>query len=216
MNRDVAIRNDVLEELAFDPQIDETAIAVTVNDGVVTLAGHVPTYAARYAAERAAQRVKYVRAVAQDIEVWLPNEQHTDDGELARRAANVLAWSVSPPKEGVKVRVSEGWVTLHGEVSWNYQRDEAERAVRRLAGVKGVTDLITVRNAVRAMDIRDSIRRAFERNADIDSDRIDVTVDGGKVTLSGRVRALSERTAAEHAVWQSPGVVQVVDHLSII
>lgn len=215
MDKDIQIQSYVLEELLFDPQVDAAAIGVAVNDGVVTLSGHVRTFTEKVAAEKAAARVKGVRAIVQNVEVRLDEGARCDDEEIAKRAANVLAWSVTPPKEGVKVRVDNGWVTLHGEVKWAYQRDDAERAIRGLTGIKGVSNMIAVKNSADAHDISGNIKRAFHRNAEVDAAAIDVAVDGGKVILTGKVRAWRERMAAEQAAWATPGVSQIVDHISV-
>jgi len=215
MNSDETIHNNVLDELEFDPEINTAAIGVTVHDGVVTLTGHVPTYAQKFAAERAAKRVKGVRALAQELEVRLDGAVRVDDEEIARRVANIMSWSVLQPKNDVKVRVQDGWVTLHGEVQWAYQREDAERAIRRLEGVKGVSNAITLSSQVKAQDVSAAIHRALTRNAEVDANAIHVAVDGGKVTLTGKVHAWNERSAAEYAAWASPGVSQVFDYISI-
>jgi osmotically-inducible protein OsmY len=215
MDKDAEIQSNVLEELLFDPQVDAAAIGVSVNDGVVSLTGHVSSFAEKVAAEKATQRVKGVRAIVQNVEVRLDDEAICNDEEIATRAANVLAWSVTPPKKGVKVRVDNGWVTLHGDVKWAFQRDDAERAIRRLTGIKGVSNMLVVTNTANANDISNNIKRAFHRNAEVDAGAINIAVDGSKVTLTGKVRAWSERMAAEQAAWATPGVSQIVDHISI-
>jgi osmotically-inducible protein OsmY len=196
METDTAIRDNVIAELDFDPSIDGAAIGVVVQNGVVTLTGHVPAYAQKIAAENAARRVKGVRAVAIDVEVRLPSEAKHDDEEIARRAASVLAWTANVG-ERVKAVADGGSVTLSGEVPWNYQKQEAERVVRNLEGVRGVSNTITVRPQIKVSDIRDRINQAFKRNADIETDAIRVDVAGSTVTLSGKVKAWYERQMAE-------------------
>ncbi|MCI3179246.1 ornithine aminotransferase [Caulobacter sp. CCUG 60055] len=216
MGNDSNIRNDVLAELKFEPQVADAAVGVTVADGVVTLSGHVSSYAEKLAAEAAAKRVKGVRAIAEDIEVRLPYEVVHDDAEIAKRAANIMTWNIVAPKTGVKVKVENGWVTLSGEVDWTYKREEVERIVRHLTGVRGVTNLITLRSGIKQGDVKSQIKKAFHRNAEIDASGIEIGIDGGKVTLSGDVKLWREREMAENAVWAVPGVYQVIDKLVVI
>jgi osmotically-inducible protein OsmY len=210
----VVLRDDVLAELEFEPSIDATAIGVAVDNGVVTLSGHVPNYAQKIAAEKAAQRVKGVRAVAIDLEVRLPSEASHDDDKIAGRAANVLSWSVGVG-DNVKVLVDGGWVTLSGETPWFYQKQEAERLIRQLEGVIGVSNNIAVRSDVRVSDVRERIADAFKRSADLESSAIKVEVEGARVTLSGKVKAWYERKMAEDAAWAIPGVTEVNDKIVI-
>jgi osmotically-inducible protein OsmY len=214
MSKDAIIRDNVIAELEFEPSVDADAIGVAVKDGVVTLSGHVPSYAQKLAAEQAARRVKDVRAVAMDLLVRLPADRTHDDEEIASRAANLLAWSVGAG-EGVKAIVDGGWVTLRGEVPWFYQKQEAERAIRRLEGVIGVSNNIVVRPTVNASNVRERITEAFKRNADLESAAIDVSVTGSTVTLSGKVKAWYERKMAEDAAWAIPGVTEVRDNISL-
>lgn len=214
MDNDGIIRNDVIEELDFDPSIDAAAIGVAVQEGIVTLSGHVPNYMQKIAAQRAAQRVKGVRAVAVDIEVRLPSDIKHDDEEIARRAANLLTWR-SATGQQVKAAVDNGFVTLSGEVAWNYQRQEAERAVCALEGVREVINTIAVRPTVRASDVRDRIAKAFKRSAELEGDAIHIDVAGSTVTLSGKVKAWYERQMAEGAAWAVPGVTEVRDNISL-
>lgn len=214
MEVDTAIRDNVIAELDFDPSIDEGAIGVAVQNGVVTLTGHVPSYAQKVAAEKAAQRVKGVRAVAVDVEVRLPSEAKHDDEEIARRAASMLTWTATLG-DRVKAVVDGGWVKLSGEVPWYYQKQEAERVVRNLEGVRGVTNTITVRPQVKVSDIRDRINSAFKRNAELETDAIRVDVSGSTVTLTGKVKAWYERQMAETAAWAAPGVTEVRDNITL-
>ena len=215
MNDDEKIRDDVLSELEFLPQVDATAIGAAVKNGVVTLSGHVGSYAEKVAAEAAALRVKGVRGVAQEINVRLPKGIRHDDAEIVRRATDVLRWSVMAPPTGVRVTCENGWVTLDGEAKWAYQRYEAERTVRGLAGVVGVTNQINLIDGARVGDIKDRILSALDRNAEIDSSTIKVAVDGSKVTLEGKVSAWRDRNICEQAAWAVPGVCQVIDRLSV-
>lgn len=213
--KDLDIRNDVLAELALDPRVRASDVGVSVHEGVVTLSGRVRSYAEKCAAEQAAFRVRGVRAVAQELDVCLEAETFCDDEVIASRIANFLTWNVHAPHDGVKVRVASGWVTLEGEVDWAYQRADLEQFVRKLTGVKGLSNFIALRNSAPAADLQASIRRALRRSADVDVQHIAVDVDGHKVTLTGRVKAWSERQAAEHACWTVPGVREVDDQLAI-
>lgn len=214
MQADKTIRDNVIEELDFEPSLHAEDIGVAVKNGVVTLSGFVPSYAEKYVAQRAAQRVKGVKAVAQDLTVRLPNDQKEDDDEIAQRVVNVLKWNVGSAPN-LKVSVDGGWVTLSGHVGWNYQREEAARSVRRLTGVMGVNNSITVRPSVQPSAVQKSIERAFKRNAELESSGITVNVDGSTVTLKGKVKAWHERKMAEEAAWAIPGVSEVRDEITL-
>jgi osmotically-inducible protein OsmY len=214
MLADTRIRDDVLEELDFEPSIEATGIGVAVKDGVVTLSGHVPSYAQKIGAELAAQRVKGVKAVAMDIEVRLAGDAKRADDEIAERAVNILRWSAGIG-ERVKAVVESGWVKLSGEVEYYYQKQAAERAIRQLSGVIGVSNPINVKAGVRPTDVKERISKAFQRSAELDSAGITVNVSGSAVTLSGRVKAWHERKLAEDAAWAIPGVTAVHDNLTI-
>ncbi len=215
MDKDQDIKERVEEELSFDPRIDAAGIGVGVSDGVVTLSGYVKTYSQKIAAEAAVKRVKGVNAVAVDIEVRLPTDVRWDDTKIAERVTSILAWSVEAPKEGVKVRVDNGWVYLEGSVGWAYQRQEAERLVRTITGVRGVVNGVKVRPHVEPKDVKDQLKKAFHRNAELEAAGITVGVTGGKVILTGKVRTWSDRQEAERAAWAVPGVSEVVDHLTL-
>lgn len=212
---DKSLQEHVLDELEFEPSIDSAAIGVAVQDGVVTLSGHVPSYPQKLDAERAAWRVRGVKAVVQKIDVHYGFEPPTDE-DLARRASNVLSWDVTVPNS-VHIKVVDGYVTLQGEVYWKYQRDSAERALRSLHGIKGILNLITVKPAVQPAKVKDLIVEALKRNAAVEAAAIRVEVrDGGTVTLEGKVDNWAERTAAERAAWSAPGVTKVEDRLAIV
>ncbi|MGC9269261.1 BON domain-containing protein [Acidiphilium sp.] len=212
---DLDLRRDVEDELEFEPGLKAAGIGVAVSGGVVTLTGHVGSYAEKLAAERAAGRVKGVRAIAADIEVRPPAEPDLDDDDIARRAANILAWSVYLPADAVRITVEQGWLTLSGDVKSQHQRQAAVDAVHHLAGVVGVTNLITVHPPVTVADVHDRIMSAYRRNAELDSSGIKIAVEGGRVTLSGKVKAWTERRTAENAAWAIQGVTEVVDHLKV-
>ncbi len=212
---DILLRQDILNELDFDPRVDASHIGVAVKDGVVTLTGYVNNYAERVAAGHAVQRVKGVHGIAQDIEVRYPDEKKTTDDQIAKRALDIIAWDTTIPDEHIQVVVQNGWVTLRGYADWAFQRNNAEAAVRRLGGVLGVTNLIEVRPKVSAPDVKRRIEEALKRNAQMESNNIIVGVTGNKVTLDGNIHAWHERSIAEQAAWAAAGVSQVEDNLKI-
>jgi osmotically-inducible protein OsmY len=188
---------------------------VAVQNGVVTLTGHVASYAEKLAAERAARRVAGVRAVAEEIEVRYPSEKKTADDQIAERALKVMAWDASVPDDAISLRVERGWVTLEGSVPWYYQKRACEDAVRKLTGVAGVSNLIKVKPRVEAADVKDKIMAALKRNAEIEADAIRITVKDNTVTIDGKVKAWYERDLVEQAAWSAPGVASVIDRVRI-
>lgn len=213
---DKQLRQNVIDELDFEPSIDAANIGVAVDDGVVTLTGHASSYAAKIAAEYATRRVKGVRAIAQEIEVRYPSEKKTADDEIAKRALSVLKWDTRIPQDAVKVTVQKGWVTLSGELTWQYQRKAAEDAVRQLSGVTQVTNSISVKPTVYASDIKKKIEDALARNAQVEAQAIRVNVlDGNKVSLEGKVDSWDDREVAENAAWSVAGVQSVDDRLKV-
>jgi len=212
---DIALRQNILDELGFEPRVDAADIGVVARDGIVTLTGHVGTYAEKDAAEKAVRRVKGVRAIAQEMDVRILGPRRTDDDDIARRAVKMVDWNISIPKQMVQIRVCKGVVTLTGKVEWQYQKNAATAAVRDLAGVVGVSNLIDVVPGISADDVKRRIENALERDAELEAQAIRVDVSDGKVTLKGNVRTLSERRAAERAAWSAPGVHTLDDQLSI-
>jgi osmotically-inducible protein OsmY len=190
-------------------------IGVAVKDGIVTLTGWVDSYLKKIAAEEAAHRVRGVKAVANDIEVRLPGSAERTDADLAKAVLNALQWEADIPAGKLDVTVSKGWVTLKGEVEYGFQKRLAERAVERLAGVKGVTNLIMVKPQVLPTDLKERIEKALVRNAEIDARNITVEVQGNKVILRGTVRAYAEKKAAEETAWAAPGITEVEDRIVI-
>lgn len=215
MRTDSQLQSDVIAELAWEPSIHSEEIGVEVKGGVVTLAGHVGTYSEKLEAERAAMRVPGVKALAVEIDVRLVGLNARTDGDIARTVENVLQWTTCLPKDSVKIKVEGGWVTLSGEVSWDYQRKAAADAVRHLMGVKGVTDLIGIKPTVSAPLVKADIEAALVRRARKDSNSISVSVNGNDVTLSGSVHDWSERDLATQTAWGTPGVRSVINNTTV-
>lgn len=214
---DKRLQQDVIDELDFEPSVNAAHIGVTASNGVVTLSGHVGSYAEKIAAEQAAKRVKGVKAIAQEIEVRYPSDKKTADDEIAGRVVSVLQWSAVVPRDSVQVKVQDGWVTLTGQVNWQFERTAAEAEVRRLSGVAGVMNSITIRPRVEAADVKHKIEEALKRNAQVEAEQVRVSVlGGGKIALDGKVHDWQERDAVKRAAWSAAGVMAVEDRLSIV
>src|ERR1700687_977669 len=212
---DEQIQKDVLAELKWDARVQPNEIGVAVKEGIVTLTGWVDSYIKRWAAEESAQRVRGVKAVVNEIEVRLPTSAERTDEDLAKAAVEALELDALVPAEKVQVTVSKGWVTLRGEVEWQYQKEDADRVIRRLTGVRGVTNLITVKPRVTSTELKEKIQSALLRSAQTDAQRITVEVQGTKVILKGTVRSWAEREEAERAAWVAPGVTAVDNRITV-
>lgn len=215
MKTDQQLKSDVISELAWDPAVNATAVGVMVKEGVVTVTGHLDSFAKKHAIEKAVRRVAGVRGIALELDVKLTPESRRSDSEIAKAALHALRWHSWVPNERLQVEVEDGWVTLKGEVDWHYQLTSAEQCIRPLLGVRGLTNQITVKPRVNEMDVSTEIANALARHAQREARKIEVIVDGGTVTLEGQVDSLSEHDAAVGAAAATRGVARVVDHLAV-
>lgn len=215
MKTDYEIKDDVLAELLWQPNIDETKIGVIVENGVVTLSGVVDSFSKKLAAEKAVKNVIGVKAVALDIEVKYGTEYKKTDKEIAKAAVNALTWNNSVPEDKINIKVEDGWIYLSGQLNYAYQKDAAKKAVDNLLGVKGVVNTIQIKQTTEPTNIKDRIAKAFERSAEINAKNITVSVDGHTVTLRGTVNSIAEKDEAQKAAYMAPGVYEVKNELTV-
>jgi len=213
--KDAKLQQDVMNELNWDPSIHAEEIGVAVKDGVVTLSGMVRTYAEKLVAEKAAKRVRGVKAVAEDIEVKVTTSMKRNDTEIAKAAVDAQAWDVEVPHERIQLKVEDGWITLEGSVDWEFQRSAAARAVSNLLGVRGVTNLITLKRRLETTEIKRRLADAFKRNAELEAQSIQVDASDGRVVLRGKVHSWQQHDEATRVIWSAPGVMDVEDHLVV-
>ena len=215
MKNNEELRREVLDELEFDPSLDASRIAVVVSDGVVSLTGDVATFGEKYLAEKITKRIAGVTALVNDIEVKLLKEHVQDDVDIAKAAVTALEWNVMIPSNHIKVVVQNGHLFLDGEVNWQFQRTQAEKAVRYLPGVKAITNRIFIRPKIEPKEVRTKILDSFKRTMELEMSGIEVEVKGGEVILSGTVRSWAEMNAATRAAWSAPGVNKVTNNLNV-
>lgn len=216
MKSDKKIQSDVMAELQWEPILNATEIGVAVKSGVVTLTGNVNSYSKKRQVELATKRVKDVKAVAMDINVDLSPEDNSNDTELGNAVVNAFRWNSIVPVDRIRASVEKGWVTLEGDVEWQFQKEAAYNAINILRGVKGISNRIIVKPIVNKVLVKDNIKKALERNADIQSSKVNITTSGHTVTLNGKAGSWHERSLIEKAAWSSPGVSNVVDDLEIV
>ena len=216
MKTDADLKRDVTAELAWDPAVKSTAIGVAVKDGVVTLSGHLETFADKHAAARALRRVAGVKAIALELDVKLSPDHKRSDTDIAAGGEEALKWNTVVPLQAIRLTVDHGWVTLQGEVEWDYQRRSVEKAIRPLMGVVGISNEITLRARPEAIDLSRKIQEALTRQALREAKQIQVDVDGTTVKLSGKVNSWQEREAVQGVAWAAPGVHAVINELHVV
>lgn len=212
---DTELKSDVLAELKYEPSVNITDIGVLVKDGAVTLNGFATSYVEKWNAVSATKRVAGVRAIADDIVINFPHSPLRTDGDIAIAAANQIEWVTSIPAGAAKITVRDGWITVEGELEWGFQKSDVQDCLRRVAGVKGVNNQLTIRPKLAAADVKDAIESAFQRSALLDAARIQVETTGNKVTLRGNARNYAERDEAERVAWNAAGVLSVDNQIEV-
>jgi len=215
MTSDSDLKKAILDELNWEPSVESAHIGVTAKNGVVSLTGNVDAYGQKSAAERAASRVKGVKAVVENIEVKISSDYQRDDEDIAAAAVDRLGWNSSIPEDAVKVKVEGGWVTLSGELTWQFEKTAAESEIRSLMGVIGVSNQILLKPGVSANDVRNDIEKALHRSWYYDPNTIHVAAHGGKVTLTGTVSTWNARQLAGSAAWSAPGATSVDNEIAV-
>jgi osmotically-inducible protein OsmY len=216
MKTDSQIQSDVMQELNWNPSVTHERIGVAVTDRIVTLSGTVPSYIEKFAAEKAAQRVDGVKAVVEKIEVKIPGSAKRDDQDIAKAIVDQFKWNIQVPDHLIKANVEDGWVKLTGEVEWDYQRTAAEKCIRRLTGIKGVSNNIAIKaKQIQPEVVKQKIQEALKREAALEAKRITVEIKGSKVILNGDVRSFAEMKNAKWAAWSAPGVTAIENNLHI-
>lgn len=215
MKTDADLKREIEAELAWDPAVKSTAIGVAVRNGVVTLSGHLENYAEKWAVEDALRRVAGVKAIALELDVRLSPDHQRNDTEIARAAEAALNWHSRVPTDDIRLTVDKGWITLQGEVEWDYQRKSAEKTLQNLQGVTGVINHLTLKHKPVPIDLQDRIRAALTRQAEREAKHIDIAVQDGTVTLQGTVHSWKELEAAQGAAWSAPGVKSVISQLKV-
>jgi len=215
MSRDSELKKVVLEELRWEPSVDAAHIGVTARDGVVTLIGHVDNYSHKAGAEKAASRVRGVKAVVEEIEVKLPYDVKRSDEDIAAAAVDRLGWNSSIPDGAIHIKVEKGWISLSGTVDWHFEKEAAERDIRALSGVVGVSNQVLVKPSVSASSVKDDIEQALLRSWYCDPDTIHVDVVGGKIKLTGNVTTWNARRLAGMTAWSAPGATSVDNAINV-
>jgi osmotically-inducible protein OsmY len=215
MKTDTEIQKNVMEELDWEPSLTSGEIGVSVKNGIVTLSGTVDSFMKKVSAEKAAKRVAGVKAVAEDIEISYTPEGKRTDTAIAEAVVNALKWHSAMQENKIRVKVDKGWVTLEGDVEWEFQRNSARYMVESLRGVTGISNLIRIKPSANAVDVTRQINAAFHRSATLDAGKISIGVNGTMVTLSGKVRSYAEKKDAENAAWKAPGVTEVENKIEI-
>lgn len=215
MKTDSEIQKDVMDEISWQPFLKTSEIGVSVKGGIVTLSGTVDAYSKKVAAENAAKRVAGVKAVAEDIDIEYTPQGKRNDTAIAAAVIDALKWHSAMQENKIKVKVENGWVTLEGDVEWEFQKNSARYMVENLHGVTGISNLIKIKPGVTPVEVTRKINSAFHRSATLDAGKIQVSVNGSKVTLKGTVRSYSEKKDAENAAWLAPGVTHVENKIEI-